>query len=222
MVVVLGSGGHSGEMVSLLRNIDPTRYYHRTYIGSSGDNLAMVKALDIERTIQSKHNPRATGPTDADALDSLTGMWDFKSVPRARRIHQSLITAPFSSLWCLLGCLSVLIESAKTSKVAAFEYPDVIITNGPATAMMVILASMILRFFGLAPVWKMKTIYVESFARVNSLSLSGKLLLNLGFCNAFLVQWERLATMINGTGARKKVEWKGFLVETPGSVDNES
>ncbi|KAH6722308.1 glycosyltransferase family 1 protein [Leptodontidium sp. MPI-SDFR-AT-0119] len=222
MVVVLGSGGHTAEMMSLLRDIDPSRYTHRTYIVSSGDSFSTGKALEIERIIQSKHSPSGKDqdqqqePTKAGETSAKTGTWDVKTVPRARKIHQSLYTTPFSSLWCFIGCLRVLMETARTSKARPFQYPDVLITNGPATAVMVVLAAMFLKFFGVAPVGKMKAIYVESWARVKTLSLSGKVLLRIGVCDRFLVQWEALARRINGDGGgdgRRKVEWVGFLVE---------
>ncbi|EKD13820.1 uncharacterized protein L3040_005561 [Drepanopeziza brunnea f. sp. 'multigermtubi'] len=212
MVMVLGSGGHTAEMMSLLRDTDPRRYTHRTYIISSGDSFSARKALDIERLIQSKQR-RGQEPTQAGETDCMTGTWDVKIVPRARKIHQPLWTAPFSSLWCFVGCLKALRTTAQTSKVAPGHYPDVIITNGPATAVMVILAALSLKFFAVAPTSKMKIIYVESWARVKTLSLSGKVLLKMGICDRFLVQWETLAKTINGNGARKKVEWVGFLVE---------
>lgn len=212
MVVVLGSGGHTAEMMSLLRNMNPTRYIHRTYIVSSGDNLSQDRAFDIETTIQSKYKQSSVSKTED--VDLVTGKWDVKVVPRARKIHQPLKTTPFSSLWCLICCMATLHQISKTSIAAAFEYPDVIITNGPATAVMVILASMVLKFFGLAPMHKMKIIYVESWARVKTLSLSGKYLLRMRVCDRFIVQWEELANKINGSGTRKKVEWiGGFLVE---------
>jgi beta-1,4-N-acetylglucosaminyltransferase len=199
-------------MTSLLRDLDPRRYTHRTYIVSSGDNFSSEKALEIEKTIQSKRQ-KSPGPTQTGRIDMDMGTWDIKVVPRARKIHQPLYTTPFSSLWCLIGCLRALYSTSSPSKAAPFDYPDVIITNGPATAVMVILAASVLKFLGVAPLWKMKTIYVESWARVKTLSLSGKVLLRLGACDRFLVQWEVLAKAINGNGARKKVEWAGFLVE---------
>lgn len=210
MVVILGSGGHSGEMVSLLRNVDPKRYKHRTYVMSSGDDISAAKAEQAERTIQSRYcqrsEPSRPGETDQD-----TGTWDLRVVPRAREIHQPLYSTPFSALRCLIGCLEALHDISKTSEVVPFEYPDVVIANGPATAVIFILAGMVLKFFGVAPVWKMKSIYVESFARIHTLSLSGKVLLWMGVCDAFLVQWESLATTIN-RNATRKVEYKGILV----------
>ncbi|KAH8685535.1 oligosaccharide biosynthesis protein Alg14 like-domain-containing protein [Tricladium varicosporioides] len=213
MVIVLGSGGHTAEMMSLMREIDPTRYKHRTYVMSSGDNFSSSKALEIETQIQSKHNAPQSHTTGPGNENHITGIWDMKVVPRARKIHQPLYTTPFSSLWCLFGCLRTLYETARDSKATPGQYPDVIITNGPATAVIVILAATILKYFALAPVWKMKIIYVESWARVKTLSLSGKVLLKLGICDRFVVQWEALAKIINDNGKKEKVEWHGFLVE---------
>lgn len=209
LVVVLGSGGHTAEMISLLRDINTKRWRHRTYIISAGDNFSSTKAQDCEERIQSKVRP-SMPCTKPGEFDSTTGVWDTIVVPRAREIHQPLYTAPISSLWCMLGCLKALHNISVTSTIQ--QYPDTIITNGPATAVIVILSSFLLKFFGLAPVWKMQTIYVESWARVKTLSLSGKVLLWLGIYDRFLVQWEGLAKQINGDNARQRVEWRGFLV----------
>jgi beta-1,4-N-acetylglucosaminyltransferase len=211
VVVVLGSGGHTAEMMSLLRKLNPTRHIHRTYIVSSGDEFSADRAFDIEITIQSNH--KHSSISKAGEVDPVTGRWDIEVVPRARKIHQPLWATPLSAIWCLICCVTTLRKVSMTSIAALFEYPDVIITNGPATAVMVILASMTLKFFGFAPLYKMKTIYVESWARVKTLSLSGKVLLWMGVCDKFIVQWEELAKKINGNGMRRKVEWKGFLVE---------
>jgi beta-1,4-N-acetylglucosaminyltransferase len=211
MVIVLGSGGHSGEMASLIRNINPKRYSHRTYVMSTGDDISASKAEQAEITIQSKHSNRSE-PSLPGIIDPETGTWDIRVVPRAREIYQPLYKTPLSSLRCLLGCLITLRDISITSSVAPLEYPDVIITNGPATAVMFILAGMILKFFAVAPVWKMKSIYVESFARIHTLSLSGKVLLRIGACDVFLVQWPGLAQSINGNSAFRKVTYEGFLV----------
>lgn len=175
-------------------------------------------------------------------MDPMTGKWDVKIVPRAREIHQRLYTTPRTSLSCLIACITALRAISKISIAAPFEYPDIIITNGPATAVMVILASVLLKLSGLAPLYKMKIIYVESWARVKTLSLSGELLLWMGVCDGFYVQWEELLKTINGStssgrlmlrigipgifvmaweklakltgsAARKNVKWVGFLIE---------
>jgi beta-1,4-N-acetylglucosaminyltransferase len=196
-------------MMSLLRDIDPHRYTRRTYIVSSGDAFSSSKAEEIEKLFELQHSKKfhtAVEPREP-------GSWALRVVPRARKIHQPLYTTPFSALWCLLDCLRALYETSQPSGTVTYDYPDALITNGPATAVIVILAASVLKFFGLVPLSKMKTIYVESWARVQTLSLSGKILLWTGICDRFLVQWEALAIKINGSSARKKVEWVGFLVE---------
>lgn len=200
-------------MMSLMRDVDPRRYRHRTYIVSSGDGFSTSKALNIEKRIQTNGALTPTLTTTAGEQDPVTGVWDIKVVPRARKIHQPLYTAPFSSLWCLIGCLRALCETARESKVSPGEFPDVIVTNGPATAVIVVLAAMVLKYFAIAPPWTMKTVYVESWARVKTLSLSGKVLLKLRICDRFIVQWETLSKAINGNSGKQKVESCGFLVE---------
>jgi beta-1,4-N-acetylglucosaminyltransferase len=261
MVVVLGSGGHTAEMVSILRDIDPGRYFTRTYIASSGDSFAHQKAWELERLIQHKgiflstvagtvttplNQNTATiplhsdtnsdeimdisDPTPPDTIHPLTGSWHFHTVPRARMIHQSLYTTPFTALWSFIGCLLALRNASRygtsfprsidsssqrtkltsTHKISP-HYPDVIISNGPATAVMVIYGAMFLRFFYVAPRNSMKVIYVESWARVASLSLSGKILLRTGVCNRFVVQWDTLRNVLRRQGYQ--VENAGYLVE---------
>ena len=220
MVIVLGSGGHSREMIGLLRRLDPGRYFHRTYIASSGDDHAEAKAREIESNIRKFQAEGEFDDITAEGdlgsitaqgiLDPACGIWELKIVPRARVIHQPIYTTPFSAFRCLAGCIEALRAASKTSKAATFQYPDVIIVNGPATAVMVIIASIILKFVGLAPVWSMRCIYVESFARVVSLSLSGKIILKLGLSDIFIVQWEKLAQKLN-TNNRKRVEYLGIL-----------
>lgn len=209
----MGSGGHTAEMMSLLRDFDPRKWIHRTYIVSSGDNFSATKAREIEAGLQARYT-HSPDPSPKGTPHPVTGRWDVAMVPRARKIHQPLYTAPLSSLLCLMGSLGALVESSRTSIAAPGAYPDLIVTNGPATAVIVILASVILKFIGLAPRQSMKVIYVESWARVSTLSLSGKILLRLGLCDDFLVQWEVLEKKINKGGKRAKVAWKGFLVDT--------
>lgn len=198
-------------MASLLRDINPEKYRHRTYIMSSGDDISFSKAEQVERTIQNKCCNRSE-PSHHGELDVVTGTWDVRVVPRARQIHQPLYSTPLSSFRCLVGCILALKDISKTSTVAPSEYPDVIITNGPATAVIIVVASLILKFLGAAPVWKMKSVYIESFARIHTLSLSGKILLRMGACDVFLVQWLGLAKSINGKATREKVAYEGILV----------
>ena len=136
------------------------------------------------------------------------------TIPRARRIHQPLYTTPFSALQTLLAAFEPLLSTPHNTSKSGTSYskdvpslPTLIITNGPATAVILILAAFILRFFNIRGAERMgmcRTVYVESFARVKTLSLSGKLLVRV--VDRFLVQWEEL----EGYGGR--AEYWGILV----------
>jgi beta-1,4-N-acetylglucosaminyltransferase len=215
LLVVLGSGGHTAEMFSLLHHLDTSKYTHRSYVVSSGDDFSASKATEFERGLYDLARSKASAERKALRLqgrevqgwtkEEIYGSYDIEVVPRARKIFQSIWSTPFTSVQCLLACFRILMSSSRTSETR-LGYPDLIISNGPATAVMVIFASLILRFLGLPGTnGSMRTIYVESWARVRRLSLSGKILLRV--VDRFLVQWERLAKELNG-----KAEYIGVLV----------
>lgn len=189
---MLGSGGHTAEMLSLLADLDTTSYTHRTYIMSSGDEFSVLKAVDFEEKLATR-----SGLDKADAIAAtnanIPSSYSLHFVPRARKIHQSLLTTPLSSLQCFIACIKFL-NSGPCSAVYRDNYPDLILTNGPATSVLVLLAALILRFFALPGTYgKMRSIYIESWARVKTLSLSGKILVTIGAVDRVLVQWEGLA-----------------------------
>ncbi|BDD60607.1 UDP-N-acetylglucosamine transferase subunit [Monascus purpureus] len=221
LLVVLGSGGHTAEMFSMLRRmpLDPSVYTYRTYVVSSGDNFSARKAVEFETGLQSKKARQ----DDLKLDEHLPASYAIVTVPRARRVHQSYLTAPFSTLQCFWACLLVLRglhpDQGQRPVSLSSPYPDVILTNGPATAVCVVLAAKLLRFwYGFlslfscarkesssevkAPLtFQLRTIFVESWARVTTLSLSGKLL--LPFVDRFLVQWPALEGKQAWRGMRK-------------------
>ncbi|KAL2857774.1 oligosaccharide biosynthesis protein Alg14-like protein [Aspergillus pseudoustus] len=231
LLVVLGSGGHTAEMFSMLRRIklDPAKYTYRTYVVSSGDNFSATKASEFESTLI--------------GCSAESQSYNIVTVPRARRVHQSYLTAPLSTLQSFYSCLLVLRglhpdQQVRPADLLPSPYPDIILTNGPATAVCVILAARLLRLYhsclgvlfprrmhphprsmagaaadGMTPlsgVFRLRTIFVESWARVATLSLSGKIL--LPFADRFLVQWPALGGKKAWWGA-KKAEYVGFLVD---------
>jgi beta-1,4-N-acetylglucosaminyltransferase len=48
VVIVLGSGGHTAEMLRLIDSLDFDKYTRRNYVVSSGDSLSEGKARDFE------------------------------------------------------------------------------------------------------------------------------------------------------------------------------
>lgn len=232
VLVVLGSGGHTHEMLALLRDLDTRKYTHRTYVVSSGDAFSSSRAAAFEKRLEDRaaaaqrsatHETGATavpqiaqkGKTRARA-DTATARerpfcvgpehYSIATVPRARRIHQPLYTTPFSALQTLLAAFVPLLSRPRRAARGA-ELPDLIVTNGPATAVVLVLAALVLRFFdvrGAQSRGLCRTVYVESFARVKTVSLSGRLLVRV--VDRFLVQWEEL----EGYGGR--AQYAGILV----------
>src|SRR3954453_23083552 len=53
LLVVLGSGGHTAEMLTMLRRLPllSQKYTHRTYVVSSGDSFSTQKADEFEKQL---------------------------------------------------------------------------------------------------------------------------------------------------------------------------
>ncbi|KAL1718919.1 glycosyltransferase family 1 protein [Schizophyllum commune] len=166
IAVFLGSGGHTSEALALLSGLDFDRYTPRTYFISEGDALSAQKAIDLEN---------AKGPCSAFSL---------RVLPRARRVHQPLFTVPLSAMRSFRACVYYMTVAPFTLKNPV---ADVLILNGPGTCCTLALAAYVNKFFGLrCP----RVIYVESFARVKGLSLTGKILRS--FADRFIVQWPQV------------------------------
>lgn len=179
MLIVLGSGGHTAEMVILLEDMNKQlgEFNKRTWIVSEGDGFSAGRAAELEDYIKEEGAASGTVKKQSEDMDIIT-------IPRARQIHQSLFTTPVSSLRCLWACLALLRRNP----------PDIVLTNGPGTGVILVLASLVLRFFNFAmshEVSSTRIIYIESLARIRRLSLSGRLLSRV--VDRFLVQWEELS-----------------------------
>jgi len=166
LAAFLGSGGHTSEMVQLLRALDFERYTPRTYI--------LKSAMDQPPKIR------------------------IITLPRAREVHQSLITTQFTALRSLAHAL---IELSVRPALRGEPLADLLLLNGPGTCVAVVGAIYCSRFLGLPTP---RLIYIESFTRVKNLSLSGRLLRPL--VDRFIVQWPQLI------GDGKRGEFRGWLV----------
>ena len=71
--------------------------------------------------------------------------------------------------------------------VIARHRPNLILTNGPGTCVPICLSSLIFRILGLC---QNRIVFVESLCRVQSLSLTGRILYRL--TDDFFVQWKKL------------------------------
>lgn len=214
LLIVLGSGGHTAEMLMMLESaaLDTTVYTRRTYLVSSGDTLSAQKARAFE-------NALLKAGTDAPKTSSSPDpSYTIATIPRSRKVHQSLLTAPFSTLRCVWSCFLVLFNRHPDQKAmwpSGTGGPDLVLTNGPGNAVCIIMAAKILRYLYtlISPFPRPgdgsryfrrseypRLIFIESWARVKTLSLSGKLV--LPFADRFIVQWRDLGGYSSWLGGK--------------------
>ncbi|KAG6050750.1 hypothetical protein E4U39_003264 [Claviceps sp. Clav50 group G5] len=177
---VLGSGGHTKEMLMMMD--DGTQEFagaHRRYLISSGDGMSENHLEDYE--------------TELKRSSTAPGTYDKCIVTRARRVHQPLWSTPWTGLLSILDILPVLLVPPKREGGTTLRYPGIIFSNGPATGFFVALTVHTLKLLGLVPDDNMKFVYIESWARIATLSLTGKLLFYTGIADAFYVQHEEVA-----------------------------
>lgn len=163
-------------------------------------------------------------------------------IPRARRVHQSYLTSPFTTLYSLAYCLwhislSPLLVARRDQRCFA----DLILLNGPGSCVPIACAAFLPRVSSsrcritesrpadvltlsrprrqLLALPSPSLVYIESLARTRRLSVSAKLVRPL--VDRFFVQWETLRDVLKEGDAKRKVgawrlkaevEWEGWLV----------
>ncbi|KAI6157739.1 glycosyltransferase family 1 protein [Pisolithus tinctorius] len=196
LAIFLGSGGHTAEASILLSALDFSRYSPRTYIVSEGDELSSQKAVALEHLESAKITPFD---------DAAEGRLNYRlmRIPRARYVHQPLLSAPFTTFKCFLACVRLVTVVPLFQKTAPGKpFVDLLIMNGPGTCVPLCAAIMLNRLVGL-PTPRM--VFVETFARVQTISLSGRILCRI--VDRFIVQWPEQIALTGGRG-----ECYGWLV----------
>ncbi|KAI1294405.1 oligosaccharide biosynthesis protein Alg14 like-domain-containing protein [Xylaria venustula] len=188
VLMICGSGGHTAEMIQMVeRSIRSEKSSHRRWAVGKDDVQSYEKILAFEQRLLdhfSRHN-----------LDS--GTFDIMRFGRARYVHQSWLTTPFTAILSLLDILAILITPPRQNTAPSLPFPGVIVTNGPGTGFLFLAIARAFRLIHLAPATHMRTIYIESWARVKSLSLTGKLIRSSKLADLFIVQSRYLADETN-------------------------
>nr|CAD2172810.1 unnamed protein product [Meloidogyne enterolobii] len=157
-------------------------------IGSGGHTTEMLKLL-ISTIDSNLFSDRIYVIADSDKLSN-TKVSDFErqigknnfltyKIPRARNVGQSYCSS----------ILTTLIASWHSAKLLRITRPDLILCNGPAICLPICLFA---RLFNFLRIKRIKIIFVESICRVQTLSLTGRILYHLNIPDAFLVQWPSL------------------------------
>lgn len=82
--IVLGSGGHTTEMLKLVSSLDKKKFTPRTYFVASSDEFSLKKLQEFEKD-------------DKD--------YEVYVIPRAREVGQSYLTSVFTSIRALVYSL---------------------------------------------------------------------------------------------------------------------
>ncbi|KPM45669.1 hypothetical protein AK830_g999 [Neonectria ditissima] len=181
---VLGSGGHTKEMLMMMDDgFCEFQNFHRRYLISSNDRMSENHLEDYETELRAL----------CDARGQLPGTYDKCTVTRARRVHQPLWSTPVTALLSILDIFPVLLSPPANEAGAQLRYPTKIFSNGPATGFFVGVAVHLLKMFYVVPEDAMMFVYIESWARISTLSLTGKLFFYTGLADTFLVQHKEVA-----------------------------
>ncbi|CBK21676.2 uncharacterized protein [Blastocystis hominis] len=147
--------------------------------GHTSEMLALLHSLD-----PSLYTPMVIVSADTDkksisrymnenfAFDST-----IKTIPRSREVGQSYFSSIRSTFRAFLRCLVLIL----------FEQPNLLLINGPGTCIPVALVVVLYRILDII---HCRIVFVESFCRVERLSVSGYLLYYVA--DSFVVQWPQL------------------------------
>jgi len=155
VMAVLGSGGHTTEMLRILSVLD----------NEFGPITVVVAETDRQSTFMAKQK--------------LIKPYKLQVIPRAREVKQTWSSTILSTAKAIFSSIPVVFD----------DRPDLLLLNGPGTCIPIVIASFCLQLFTNHDV---KLVFVESFCRVEKLSLTGLLLYPIA--DVFFVQWPQLLT----------------------------
>lgn len=205
---LLGSGGHTQEMCRMMEKNFPSAAgnMHRRYVTTSGDHYSAGALTQLEQSLL--HRQQTVAAKTVVKTEGGKGTYDVFMVRRARYVHEPWHAAIFTVLGSLHSLLLALTTMPSVRPGARWPpLPHVVVTNGPGTGFVLACLAHILKVLQMVPSGHLKVVYVESLARVKTLSLTGYLFHLTGIADVFIVQYPLLAEKY------KKI-YGGFMVET--------
>lgn len=169
------------------------------FFGSGGHTMEMIRLLTRLNTNHYKPVCFAIGHTDISSIEkvrssgiALEKYAAWLRIYRNREVKQSWISTFFTTIWSLIQGFYVIFR----------HRPQLLLCNGPGTCLSLCYSAFLLRVLGIGTT---RIVFIESFCRVRSLSLTGKLLLPIA--DKFIVQWPELTSM----GPAGRLEYIGTL-----------
>ncbi|XP_065214271.1 UDP-N-acetylglucosamine transferase subunit ALG14 homolog [Planococcus citri] len=121
-LIVIGSGGHTTEIVRIVKRLNPTIFTPRIYVVAESDDKSNVKIHETEGIFSSK------------------GEYRIVKIPRSRKVHQSYISSVFTTLYAILYSIPVVL----------LHKPELILCNGPGTCIPICLVGFLSRMLYLS------------------------------------------------------------------------
>ena len=121
MCSVLGSGGHTTEMLKLVTSLDKKTYHPRIYLIADTDNFSEAKLTEAEED------------TNKD--------WSVVRIPRSREVGQSYLSSVITTLVSFYHCLLPILE----------HQPQLLLVNGPGTCLPVAVTCWVMSVARLSP-----------------------------------------------------------------------
>ncbi|KAK8094171.1 hypothetical protein PG997_000856 [Apiospora hydei] len=190
-----GSGGHTGELLQMLTNSPPADNIHRIWVICNGDETSRQRIIDWEAK-------RKLGK-------SLVSGYEIVAIRRARAVHQHWATVPVSAIQCAYDIYKALnrgypyrgaqgnSREPRSGHTAGKVYPQIIVTNGPGTGLIIAGVAWLMKMLWLLPANSCKVVFIESIARVKTLSLTGKLFYYTGIATSIVVQHKAVGRKYN-------------------------
>lgn len=157
-MIVLGSGGHTTEMLCIVKQLNKSKYWPRIYLSATSDTTSDNKIHEIEHNKQNDY--------------------EIHKIYRSRTVHQSYTTSIFTTMYSVLTTIPLMLRIR----------PQLILTNGPGTCVPICFVAFLFKLLCINN--DCRIVFVESYCRVQTLSLTGKIL--LWITDLFVVQWKHL------------------------------
>ena len=174
-MIILGSGGHTGEMLAMVDDDSVRQQFSSTAIVAAANDLTSIPRCQELFQLRASNSKLATGSAAPTAPTSATV--SYHRVHRSRNVGQSYISSIATTLRAFFESASLVYRTS----------PQLILTNGPGTALPLCYIALL---YHIVLFRSLQIVYIESYCRVTSLSLTGWLLYPI--CTRFIVQWPQL------------------------------
>ena len=161
IMVILGSGGHTGEILIMISKLDFKLFTDCYFVCAHNDNNSFDKAKE---TIIREYYPKTN--------------FHFIKIRRSRNVGQSFISSIPTTIISLLHAFWIILKTR----------PTIVVSHGPGVAVPLLFIGYFLK--KCLVLSEFKILFVESFCRTSSISLSGKIVEKI--CDKFIVLWKSL------------------------------